>query len=280
MKNILFLALVFLALLAIPVSAKDADIAAELQIQIDNWISFARERNIDVVTSGQAHLDGGYYKKEIDLESGLYTIWGEPESSVDINDFIIVILDEDGKIIGGYSKLPVDWDEPWAQFTIDDAQTVSVELIISHDNGPVDARAAYIIINDGELTDQARLDYINIEFDNLTRGIEYQNGTVLQSESKTLTEDNNTFTFDYALPAGEYIISGVGGLVMSILNIDILNDKGDILFSDTGEDRWPAIDFILDDSETLTFKFTVDEFRDDYTDDYFCYCLSPAFPIR
>jgi hypothetical protein len=280
MKNILFFAIVFSALLAIPVSAKDTDIAAELQGRIDAWSSLARERNMDVVTSGQAQLDGGYYKKEIDLEPGLYTIWGEPESSVDINDFIIVILDEDGKIIGGYSKLPVEWDEPWAQFTIDDAQTVSVELIISHDNGPVDAWAAYFIIDDGELTDQARLDYINIEYDNLTRGIEYQDGAVLQSESKIFTEDDNTYTFDYAFPAGEYIISSVGGLVMSILNIYILNDKGDILFSDEGEDRWPVIDFNLGDPATLTIKITVAEFRDDYTEDYYCYCLSPAYPVR
>jgi hypothetical protein len=276
MKNILLLAIVFLALLAIPVSADDADIAADLQGHIDGWISFANEKGMNIITYGQPHLDGGFYKKEIELEPGLYTVWGEPDSTVDVNDFFLYIRDEDGKYIGGYSKLPVNWDQPWAEFMIDEAQTVSVELIISHDNGPVDAYAAYIMVNEGVFDDQARLDYINIELDNLTGSVEYQDGSVIQAEYITLTEDDNTFTFDRTLPAGAYLINGVGGLVMSKAIIEILNDNGDVIFSDKGDDRWPGIEFNLDNSETLTFKYTVEEFRDDYTEDYFCYCLSSA----
>jgi hypothetical protein len=188
----------------------------------------------------------------------------------------MTVQDEEGEVLDEDS---LSDNYPICEIYIVEAQKIEVSFALYEVAEGADwVYVAYVLASQGEIDDEARLEYIQTELEDWkTRAVD--NGhEIIDSGVETLNSRQDTYELEYDLEPGYYECNASGGRFISDLDMSVYDQDEELLDEDSLADNYPMCAFTLEEPGTVLVQLLAYEFLGAAEEGYFCWCLSSGEP--
>ncbi len=242
----------------------------DLLTETELWIPFEADEGRDVYQHEIVPAVDLGHSMSLELQSGFYTIYAQPDSRC--GDLDISVYDQDWLYI---AENHMDDNFPECSFYLASPQTVYIEFeIFEFAGNNTGCLLAYMVSYIEEIDSGLMSKYIHDQLDVLRESYSIGGYELVDSGFEMLSVDDEIYVFEIELDAGNYTIEADGGMVITDLDMAVLDDKESLLGEDTLPDNYPIVDFELKKSQVITIEISVYQFAEGYTEDYFCWALA------